>query len=224
MSNAVHRFERRSPMRALVFISLAATLAAACSDGGSTSTGTPTSSASSGQGGAGGGTGGNGGQGGTGGAAGAGGMGGMGGAGGGGVGGGMQGSATLAGVVTRSTKPEAGADAKGDLYIAVFTDNPAKNMAAQMVGNQVITGADMSAMNAKIPYAISGITPRPEPYHITVFLDDDLNVDPADPSPDKGDLMDFELFTQTFPTATITSAGTTTVDLDLNLTLPIDPP
>jgi hypothetical protein len=215
-------------MRALVFITLAATLVAACSDGGSTtSTGTPSGSASSGQGGAGGGAGGNGGQGGTGGnggAGGAGGMGGAGGAGGGGMGGGMQGSATLAGVVTRSTKPEAGADAKGDLYIAVFTDNPAKNMAAQVVGTQAIMGADMSAANAKIPYSISGIAPRPEPYHITVFLDDDLNVDPNDPSPDKGDLMDFELLTQTFPTATVASAGTTTADLDLNLTLPIDPP
>ncbi len=127
---------------------------------------------------------------------------------------------TLAGVVTRSAEPAAGG--RGHLYIAVFTSDPVTDRTGAMnVARGIVEDVDMSAAGASIAYTVVGIPPRPEPYFVTAFLDDNGTVSATDPSnagPDRGDLVALEGFAS--PRVTVASEATATLDLVLNFNLP----
>jgi hypothetical protein len=130
------------------------------------------------------------------------------------------GGGSMTGVVTRSAMPAAGG--RGDLYIALFTTDPVTDrMGARRVADARIENVDMSAAGARIPYTVSGIPPRSEPYFVTAFLDDNDTVDPTDPSragPDRGDLVALMGFSSL--RVTVSGTGTVTQDIDLNFNLP----
>lgn len=127
---------------------------------------------------------------------------------------------TLVGVVTRTAEPAAGG--RGHLYVAVFTSDPVTDrMGAMNVARGIVEDVDMSAAGASVAYTVVGIPPRPEPYFVTAFLDDNGTVSATDPSnagPDRGDLVALEGFAS--PRATVASETTVTLDLVLNFNLP----
>ena len=128
-------------------------------------------------------------------------------------------NATLSGDVFRSVP--AAEDGVGDLYVAVFDADPVwASDTAQVVGRQLITGADLSADGAAIAYRIEDIPPRGSAYYVLGFLDDNGNVDPSGPAPDKGDLITFDLNTFGAPQVLITSGGEVVKDVDLNAEMP----
>jgi hypothetical protein len=130
------------------------------------------------------------------------------------------GAGSITGHVTRSAMPAAGG--RGHLYVAVFTSDPVVDrMGARNVANARIDDVDMSAAGARVPYTVTGIPPRPEPYFVTAFLDDNRTVDPSSPEsagPDRGDLVALEGFGS--PRVTVPDARPVTLDLVLNFNLP----
>jgi hypothetical protein len=131
---------------------------------------------------------------------------------------------TLLGVVTReaSTQPEE--DGVGNMYIAVFGEDPIVNQDTDsLVGFQLIEDADVSADTAEVPYRVEGIPPRAEPYYVTAFLDDDNTADTSDPSaagPDSGDLVAVESFLPpSSPQVTVDQATEVELDLLLNFNM-----
>lgn len=101
------------------------------------------------------------------------------------------GTASLVGVITRSadgTGISPMGDGRGDVYLYLFDDDPADTTRMpNLIAEFVARGADLSTPERSIPYALYGIPPRPEPYHVAIFLDDDGNAMPADPRPTIGD-------------------------------------
>lgn len=129
------------------------------------------------------------------------------------------GCATLSGKVMRKalTKPQNGG--KGSVYVAVFDKDPVVDRAgAKLVGKAVVENADMTADTASVPYAIAELTPRPSPYFVVAFLDDNKNASGTAPGPDKGDLVSLDGISA--PKVTLAAAGTVTLDLSLNAVLP----
>lgn len=130
------------------------------------------------------------------------------------------GAASLAGSVTRSAMPTAGAD--GDVYIAVFDRDPVLDMAnAVAVGSGFIEDADLSADGAMVPYAVDDIPVRAEPYFLIAFMDDNDNVDASDMAsagPDSGDLLSLRGLASV--SVTLDSPGAHDLDIDLNSVLP----
>lgn len=130
------------------------------------------------------------------------------------------GTGSLTGNVTRSAAPAAGG--RGHLYVAVFTSDPVTDRTGAMnVANARVENVDMSADGASIPYTVSGIPPRAEPYFVTAFLDDNGTVSATDPSaagPDRGDLVALEGFAS--PRVTVSSEAPVALDLVLNFNLP----
>jgi hypothetical protein len=126
---------------------------------------------------------------------------------------------TVRGAVTRSAMPAAGG--RGSLYIAVFTTDPViDRMGAMNVANARIEGVDMSAPGVSVPYEVTGIPPRPAPYFIVAFLDDNNTVgsDPSMAGPDRGDLVALESFAS--PRVTVADTTPVSRDLVLNFNLP----
>ena len=128
--------------------------------------------------------------------------------------------ATLAGWITRSAAPRAGG--RGSVYVALFDRDPVlMRDSAMRVAETVIDDADFSSNSARYEYQVSGIPPRPEPYFIIAFLDDNGTVDPSTPSlagPDRGDLVSLEGLSS--PQVTIATPDRMSMDLDLNFSLP----
>ncbi len=127
---------------------------------------------------------------------------------------------TLSGSVTRSTEPSNGG--VGGVYVAVFARNPVTNQDDPgTVAFQRIPDVDFNPPSTSVQYMMTGIPPRPEPYYVVAFLDDNMTVDPANPDtafPDEGDLLTLENFAA--PQVTIDSASDFTLDLDLNIAVP----
>ncbi|GAB4202418.1 MAG: hypothetical protein OHK0013_15680 [Sandaracinaceae bacterium] len=127
---------------------------------------------------------------------------------------------SITGHVTRTAMPAAGG--RGHLYIAVFTADPVLDRTgARNVANARVDDVDMSAPGARIPYVVTGIPPRAEPYFVTAFLDDNRTVDASDPSsagPDRGDLVALDGLGS--PRVTVPDTRPVTFDLVLNFNLP----
>ncbi|MCA9667626.1 MAG: hypothetical protein KC503_18630, partial [Myxococcales bacterium] len=90
----------------------------------------------------------------------------------------------ISGFVTRSVAP--GLDGRGPLYVGLFVSGfPTP---AFMLFNAPVMVTDMSDPGAKIPYAISGVTPGT--YDLWAFLDDNANSLPVPlVGPDVGDMI-----------------------------------
>lgn len=129
-------------------------------------------------------------------------------------------TASVAGKISRSAQPSG--DAKGSVYVALFDKDPIANKdTAKAVGNALISAADLSAAGTSVSYSIDGVPPRPEDYYAIAFLDDNGNVDQANPAaagPDKGDLV--SLNGVSAPKIKLAEAGPHTQDLDLSLVMP----
>jgi hypothetical protein len=127
--------------------------------------------------------------------------------------------ATLSGKVLRKplTKPQNGG--KGNVYVAVFDKDPVVDRDnAKLVGQALIENVDMTDGAASVAYSVPGITPRPQPYFVVAFLDDNKNASPTTPGPDKGDLVSLEGIGA--PKVTLSKPGTVSFDLSLNAVLP----
>jgi hypothetical protein len=100
---------------------------------------------------------------------------------------------TLFGSVTRTAEPAAGG--VGPLFIAVLDGEPVSlggGPRPNVVAVTLIPDADMRARDASIPYRVTGIPPRAQPYYVSAFLDDNRNADTTSESnagPDRGDLV-----------------------------------
>lgn len=129
-------------------------------------------------------------------------------------------TATLSGNVVRTTAPKAGG--LGNLFVAVFENDPVTSMSdAAPVGQALVEDADMSADDAAIPYEVTGIPVRAEPYFIVAFLDDNDNAstdDPATAGPDRGDLVSLQGLAS--PSVSLDQAGVTTYEIVLNIAMP----
>lgn len=126
-------------------------------------------------------------------------------------------SASLVGVVTRTAEPRAGG--VGHLYVAVFDRDPVLDRdSARVVGNARVDDADMREPGAAVPYRVDGLPPRSEPYFVIAFLDDNANVDPSAPGPDRGDLVSLNGLSA--PSVTAAGPGDVALDIVLNTNLP----
>lgn len=100
--------------------------------------------------------------------------------------------ASLVGFVQRTaTKPRHGG--KGNLHVLVVAGARPEETARgrgflDVVARQLITGVDLSAEGAQVPYRVDGIPPRGRDYRVFAFLDDDATSLERSPRPDEGDL------------------------------------
>jgi hypothetical protein len=117
----------------------------------------------------------------------------------------------LSGTVTRSIDPVSGQDGIGDLYVTVFDETPGSS-GVSIVSEAAIFGADFSAAGATVVYEISALPPRPEPYFMVAFLDDDESSPVG--GPDVNDLRSM------FYSVTIESSKPVVQDLDLDQVVP----
>jgi hypothetical protein len=130
------------------------------------------------------------------------------------------GGASLRGAISRSTTPMG--DARGNVYVALFDRDPVVDMAtAQVVARALLENADLAAAGATVPYQLDGITPRGDAYFLVAFLDDNGNVDAANPDdagPDRGDLVSLDGLAA--PRVMVPAAGEVAHDIVLNSVLP----
>jgi hypothetical protein len=129
--------------------------------------------------------------------------------------------ATLRGTIHRTAENlalEPPPDGRGDVYVMLFTSNPAvTDPPAMRVVAQSLPDVDLSTPDATIEYELTGIPPRGEPYYVVAFLDDDENANAADPRPTIGDGV--TMVGGGVPTTTIDTPTVHTFDIDLNFTL-----
>jgi hypothetical protein len=57
--------------------------------------------------------------------------------------------------------------------ITVLGQNPKSGPPGKPFADSLIADADFSANGSSVTYSMTGIPPRPEPYFITAWLDDD---------------------------------------------------
>ncbi|MEZ4369455.1 MAG: hypothetical protein R3B07_01460 [Polyangiaceae bacterium] len=145
-------------------------------------------------------------------------QGGASGSGAGGSGGAVSGTASLEGQIGRTARIPNGLDGIGNVYIAVFADNPVTNMSAEALANTLIMDADLSQDGTGISYRVDNIPVSNEPRYVVAFMDDDGNVDPAAPGPKKPDLIAFDGLSPI--SVTLASPGVTKLDLVLNAEIP----
>jgi hypothetical protein len=128
--------------------------------------------------------------------------------------------ATVAGSIRRSAQPMG--DARGNIYVALFDEDPVTNMdTAKVVARALLEAADLSAQGASVAYTLTDVPTRSADYFLVAFLDDNGNVDPATPDaagPDKGDLVSLDGLAA--PKLQVASVGTTQHDIVLNSVLP----
>ncbi|MCA9647195.1 MAG: hypothetical protein KC492_41185, partial [Myxococcales bacterium] len=136
----------------------------------------------------------------------------------GGSGGAVAGTASLAGQIGRTARIPSGLDGVGNVYIAVFSDNPVTNMNAEALANTLIMDADLSQDGTGVSYRVDNIPLSNEPRYVVAFMDDDGNVTPDDPSPKKPDLIAFDGLSPI--TVTLAAPGVTELDLVLNAEIP----
>ena len=99
-------------------------------------------------------------------------------------------SASLSGHVTRSAEIQE--DGVGDLYVALFENNPVVLGEAPepiLVARVRLEAQDLNADDCAVRYTLEGIPPREEAYYVITFFDDNGTIDEEAPGPDKGDLM-----------------------------------
>lgn len=77
-------------------------------------------------------------------------------------------------------------DRVGDLVLGVFAQDPSKGIFSFPVAAVLERDVDLRA--GALPFRLSGIPPREEPYYLTAFLDDDQNAGPV-PFPDRFDAV-----------------------------------
>jgi len=110
-------------------------------------------------------------------------------------------------------------DGVGNLYVAVFDKDPVWDSAnATAMGQQIISDVDFNVDGPVPTYSISGIEPRSTAYYVLAFFDDNGTASEITPTPDKGDLISFDLNTVGAPQVMIN--GDTTKDIDLNAEMP----
>jgi len=130
-------------------------------------------------------------------------------------------TATLVGAISRSTDPSRGADAVGDVYIALFDNEPILDRDQMPVAFLIVEAVDLSDPITTVPYRLEGIAPRAEAYWISAFLDDNGNASTDDAGPDRGDLVMLERFVPPESRrVTIAEPGEQTQVIDLNNVLP----
>lgn len=132
--------------------------------------------------------------------------------------GGVSDSASLEGQIGRTARIPSGLDGIGNVYIAVFSDNPVTNMNAEALANTLIMDADLSVDGTGISYRVDNIPVSNEPRYVVAFLDDDGNVSQEDPSPKKPDLIAFDGISPI--SVTLATPGVTKLDLVLNAEMP----
>jgi hypothetical protein len=129
------------------------------------------------------------------------------------------GGATLTGLVKRVATTQPSAGGKGNVYVAVFDNDPVVNRQnARSVGNALVADADMSSATASVRYTITNLPPRSQQYFVIAFLDDNKNAPANAPAPDRGDLVSMDGFSA--PKVTLSSATSVTLDLNLTMALP----
>ncbi|TNE84958.1 MAG: hypothetical protein EP330_26495 [Deltaproteobacteria bacterium] len=124
-------------------------------------------------------------------------------------------TATLTGVIDRSTEPASGG--VGDLYVVVMDENPMTG-GGNAIGAVIVENVDFSGSGASVTYTISDIPPSSTELYVTAFLDDNGTASEEDPGPDQGDLVAMEGIS--FPTITLDAARTYELDLTLSLSMP----
>lgn len=127
--------------------------------------------------------------------------------------------ATVQGVVKRKAgiRPQNGG--KGSLYVSVMDGDPVLGGGkVNSLAFQVVPGVDLNPDDAAVPYKLVDVPLRKEPSFIVAFLDDNGNVNPDKPGPDKGDLVSLDGFSA--PKLTVDKPGTTSYDITLNTYLP----
>jgi hypothetical protein len=114
-------------------------------------------------------------------------------------------------------------DGKGDLYVAVFTQNPVDLNAPDdllPVAQVLIEDIDFNIASSGAPYVLEGIEPQNQPFFAIAFFDDNDNLDPNDPGPDKGDLVSLDGLSGI--EIYIDQPGDYSLDLELNAVMPMD--
>ena len=99
-------------------------------------------------------------------------------------------TASLSGQVTRTAEIQE--DGIGDLYVALFETNPVRfeeGPEPVLVTRALLEDQDLNAEDSVVTYLMEGIPPRPEPYFVITFFDDNDTIDVDAPGPDKGDLV-----------------------------------
>lgn len=124
-------------------------------------------------------------------------------------------TATLHGVIDRSTEPAAGGI--GNLYVVVMDENPMTG-GGNAVGAVVIDNTDFTGADATYSYTITDIPPSTTELFVTAFLDDNSSADADNPGPDQGDLVAMEGIS--FPTVVMDQAATYEMDITLSLSMP----
>lgn len=127
-------------------------------------------------------------------------------------------TASIYGQIGRTARIPAGLDGIGDVYIAVFADNPVTNMNAEALANTLIEDADLSQDGTGINYRVDNIEPSSSPRYIVAFMDDDDNVTLEDPAPAKPDLIAFDGLSPI--TVTLATPGEHELNLILNAEIP----
>jgi len=87
------------------------------------------------------------------------------------------GTASITGHITRSIDFVEGQDGIGDIYLTLISELPVGDGGKPVVAvATTLPGVDMSNTGASICFTLpSIIVPRPDPYFLTVWLDDDLS-------------------------------------------------
>ncbi len=132
--------------------------------------------------------------------------------------GGQSSSASLEGQIGRTARIPDGLDGIGNVYIAVFADNPVTNMNAEALANALIMDADLSMDGTGVSYRVDNIPVSNEARYVVAFMDDDGNVTPESPSPKKPDLIAFDGLSPI--KVTLASPGVTKLDLVLTAEIP----
>jgi phage-related tail fiber protein len=132
-------------------------------------------------------------------------------------------TATIVGALLRTTEPARGNDGAGDVFIALFDSDPISNRTQSPQGAVIIAAVDLSFDGASVAYQFPNVVPRPEPYFISAFMDDNGNAStsPESAGPDRGDLVMLQSF---LPPAskqiTVTEPGEFVFDIELDQILP----
>ena len=129
--------------------------------------------------------------------------------------------ATVSGSVTWDATEPPGwdGDGVGDLIIAVFATDPTGGIPGLPVAFARFD--DVDVQQTPVAYEVTGIPPRPEPYFLSAFLDDDENGGPV-PAPDQFDAVALTPGTANTPEIVLDSPGVFPFDLVLNFILPTD--
>lgn len=127
-------------------------------------------------------------------------------------------TAQLNGRVIMSTMLDDESASEGTLYIALFEEDPAADLAnpPMEISSLTLPNIDLSDPNAVVDFTLDNLPIRPEPYYLTGLLD--LNNNAQETSlPDKGDVI--SLMGQSSPQVMIDSTSIDIV-LDLNFVFP----